>query len=221
MSSTKNSGSKSKKENKSKSKKGNVNDPSGSGSNSGTNGGNGNEYNLVNGSDPNVAGISSSSSSLSSTKELNDDQYLRSLYVEERKNERMVSLEHENETLKTIAKELRLRLDKHVQSQTQIIQHLKAKVKKRDKRINELLKMEKELQEKSELMNQKYLAEKEEIEERFKFRIEELEGKIQVLEAQYREIKHFEANKSQLEHDLKTLEEQLDEEKLQHNLHVR
>lgn len=177
-------------------------------------------YNLVNSSDPSAAAAVSASSSSSSSKELNDDQFFRKLYVDERKLEKMESLEHENDTLKTIAKELRLRLDKHVQSQTQIIQHLKAKVKKRDKRITELLNVEKELLDKSVLMDKKYVEEKEEIEDSFKFRIEEYEGKIQVLEAQYREIKHFETNKSQLEHDLKTLEEQLDEEKLQHNLHV-
>jgi hypothetical protein len=145
---------------------------------------------------------------------------VQNVYAEQMEQRRVGLLEDENQTLRTIAKELRLRLDKQVQSQTELITYLKGKISERNVQINQLQESNATLlEEKNTLvsdMEQSRLVVEKDTDVKMALK----DKMIAELTEKYNRLIEFKGQKLEMHAKLRALEEEVKEERIKHVEHV-
>jgi len=145
---------------------------------------------------------------------------LAALYADPSEFERIHSLELENDTMKMIARELRLRLEKHTQSLTQIISHLNLEITKKEYKINELEQTTNKLDEAHTLMEKTFHGESESLSGEYSSQLKVITEKVDALRHEYEGMLAVKEEKENLEESFANITADLEVEKREHAMEV-
>lgn len=145
---------------------------------------------------------------------------LAALYADPREFERIHSLELENDTMKMIARELRLRLEKHWQSLTQIISHLNLEITKKDFKINELDQKTSKLDDDKANMQHAFSSESESLATEYSGQLKVITDSVGALRKEYESMLAVKEEKESLEENFAQITADLEVEKREHAMEV-
>jgi len=145
---------------------------------------------------------------------------LAALYADPREFERIHSLELENDTMKMIARELRLRLEKHWQSLTQIISHLNLEITKKEFKINELEETTNKLESDKMNMDKSFETESRSLSTEYSGQLRVITEKVDSLRKEYDSMLSVKEEKESLEDTFVHITADLEVEKREHAMEV-
>lgn len=145
---------------------------------------------------------------------------LAALYADPQKYEEIHSLELENDTMKMIARELRLRLEKHSQSLTQIISHLNLEITKKELKINELTQTTTRLDGEQKRLTKTFGKERESVQGEYQSQIDHISNKVGDLRYAFEQMAKVKEEKENAEATFMRITEELEVEKEEHSSDV-